>query len=253
MYSSEGLMIPQQDKGLWFLTKYTKLRLSDPQNREIVAALRERHAICRDTPIDGGIDFSHWQPEIIVVDSEKDIQLMECYHTLIGILRQEMSKAAKLGAAQQIKNTLRIVTNFVYGRIPYDSDCTNKLRKSFPNKQKIYLSSFFHGGVCRHQSLLLGFLIEKLIADKYLVGSVSIDKNYVLGEDNAHAWVRYSNRNIGVVIIDAAQSPPMVIDLDTLVKKYNNIRYSRPEDLNALRRVAKLVSATLKQLVGKNS
>ena len=54
----------------------------------------------------------------------------------------------------------------------------------------INLSYFINAkkGVCRHQALLVGYLLERLKGEGYIDGKVSIDRNSVTGEDASGNW-----------------------------------------------------------------
>ena len=82
-------------------------------------------------------------------------------------------------------------------------------------------------GVCRHQALLCGYLLEKLIKDERISGKVSVDRNFVEGL-GGHAWARYTTDRGKVYILDVAQNYKGC--LGDMTKKQSRWFYERPED-----------------------
>lgn len=65
-------------------------------------------------------------------------------------------------------------------------------------------------GVCRHQALFAGTLLEKFVDDGILSGHVSVERNRIRRADDSdvydgHSWVRYTNSAGKVYILDVAQ------------------------------------------------
>jgi len=124
------------------------------------------------------------------------------------------------------QNVLNVVYETVRKELPHDRSGTKRLTKTLSagkHECKIPLAAFVrnHVGVCRHQALLAGYLIERLIADGTLVGAVSIDRNMrafrwreILGNflsldfetRGGHQWARFTVTDGTVYIVDAAQN-----------------------------------------------
>ncbi len=157
-----------------------------------------RRIIGRDTAIVGGVYLGSGSREAIVVD-EKYGELTKAYDKLQENLAQGLKE----------ENILSQVYNFVCNTMPYSPKAVERVRKDYDliADQKVSLDLYihYHGGYCRHQALLTGYLLEKLTKDNFLGGRVSIDRNYNEA-GKGHAWVRYTDANGEIYIVDPAQS-----------------------------------------------
>ncbi|KUK79444.1 MAG: hypothetical protein XD95_0396, partial [Microgenomates bacterium 39_7] len=154
-----------------------------------------RHIISRDKPINGGVYLGEGSREALVVDDTKDTQLKKIFSLLINRMGDKDPKTYLLRGVWELAREI----------IPYDENRVIKINQKLLPDQKIYLSSFFGGGVCRHQALLMAYLLEKCIQRGYLGGKVSVDRNSIDGL-GGHAWVRYVTSAGGVIILDATQN-----------------------------------------------
>lgn len=164
-----------------------------------------RRIIGRETPINKGISIGDSNREMIVVDDEKFPKLREVYDDLFKKRKKELlskKERTKSGTAEILDTVFRHVLDVM----PYNKEVVEKIRKKFLN-QKISLTAFVNskGGECRHQALLAGYLIEKMIKEGLLNGKVAANRNFVkvLG---GHAWVKYIDHNNQVYIVDPAQN-----------------------------------------------
>jgi len=111
-----------------------------------------RRIIFRDTPIDLGVYPGAGMREAIVVDSRKDPQIRILY------------EKAKLRAQSRRLGFLTAVFQIVSEEIPYNEERANHLisRLNAWHDKKLYLGHFIeeHCGVCRHQALAAGVIIE---------------------------------------------------------------------------------------------
>lgn len=181
-----------------------------------------RPIIGRDTKINGGVYVGSSQREAIVVDDTKQPELLRIYQQVLDNSRIQ-------GSSQVDKSrVLGIVNSTVISTLRYDEARVNNITTQYPDK-KVSLGSFVSEriGVCRHQALLGAYLLEKFKKDGHIQGKVSVDRNFVRGK-GGHAWVRYTNSEGEVYIIDPAQKY-----LGRL-KDINEERwfYERPEDFN---------------------
>lgn len=163
-----------------------------------------RKIIGRDTPINKGVSIGGSKREIIVVDDEQSPLLKEAYEGLFQKRRQELI-ADKNPKLRGLAATLNLTYRYAQELIPYDQEIAESIRKQFPD-QTISLSCYLKrkGGVCRHQTLLVGYLLEKMIHEGLITGKVSIQRNVVkvLG---GHSWVKFIDQNNQTYIIDPAQ------------------------------------------------
>lgn len=189
----------------------------------------------------GGVYPGARTREAIVVDDRKgdggDKELAIIYEKEF---LPELLKTARKRKVQPRGIAIHFIIDFVTRKMPYDGDRTKKiigvLTKGIPD-QKIHLASFItnKAGVCRHQALFAGYLLEKLKNETdpkvTLRGKTSIERNSVTDENSsgAHAWTRYTTKSGDVWIIDPAQE--RVGKLQDLMKDPTAWEYARPEDI----------------------
>lgn len=180
-----------------------------------------RAIIGRDRKINGGVYIGAGEREAIVVDDQKDLVLNRIYQELIN--RRRRAQARGIPFKQGI---IEEVWQLVNELIPFDEEHVASIEKELPEPDsKIYLSAFLGGGVCRHQALLTGYLLERLAEEGVVRGQASVDRNYVVGR-GGHAWARYTNYDGDVFILDSAQD--YIGRLDE-IGEYRWF-YERPED-----------------------
>lgn len=104
------------------------------------------------------------------------------------------------------------VYQFVSQRMRYSLDEVKALNEKLgvPSGGKIELSAYMSAGlgVCRHQALMCGYLIERLIDERKMRGSVHINRNGNWSPDDqfaGHGWARYTDKDEKVYILDVAQ------------------------------------------------
>lgn len=216
---------PKPEKEFWEYT--SMIRLQNGGN-----IYEGRPLIGRDTPIDGGVYYGVYTDggEAIVVDSQK---YPEVYDEWSAMVRERASVNGNL-----IRDfILSAVYETVLEQMPYSQKGVDSLRKLHRNGdgQKIELSMFMedHVGVCRHQALAAGVLIERLVKDGTLGGHVSVDRSQESpqGDPQGHAWVRYTNSAGRVYIIDIANKNIGTLQEANAAGDWN---YMRPEDRTAL-------------------
>ncbi len=184
-----------------------------------------RPIIGRDRKINGGVYLGESSREAIVVDDAKDPLLEKIYQELLKRRRD-----AELKGKDFKDGVLEEVWELVNQVMPYDELRVQEINESLSEPDtKIYLSAFIGGGVCRHQALLIGFLLEKLSKEGFVGGNVSIDRNYV-PDQGGHAWARYTNSRGDVFILDSAQH--YIGRLDEMSNDRSRWFYERPEDSN---------------------
>jgi catechol 2,3-dioxygenase-like lactoylglutathione lyase family enzyme len=195
----------------------------EPDSDSINGYYQDRLIIGRDTPINGGVYLGAGQREAIVVDDSKSIYLDKIY-------RNFMAETA------DIQKTLHFragILGFIYDKVrevlPADQVLAERLAGPYQNDRKLSLDVFIGGkaGVCRHQALLTGYLLERLIKEGYIGGKVSVDRNSIKGK-GGHAWVRYVDENGLVSIVDPTQG---YIGKLFAVDPSQRWFYKRPEDL----------------------
>lgn len=223
-------MIPDK-KGDWGYTSYAvdyaKRSGHYAQERDADGRLIElyqgRHIIARDTKINKGVYFINGD-EAVVVDDENDQSLVQTYEAVLAQIEQ-----IKLEGKEPKNHILKIVWETVLRVMPYDYGevRVNDVQQRLGKGRKTYLGAFMGGGVCRHQGLLVAYLLEKLVSQGYLSGKVSVDRNMNDDRTSGHAWARYTSSRGKIFILDVAQK--YIGELDT----HNSTLwpYARPEDL----------------------
>lgn len=187
-----------------------------------------RKLIGRDKRINKGVylcaDKYGVSSEACVVDDTKQPELNTCYEEL----RRRAENESLIKGKPINQFVLDMAMDLVEEVMPYDKEKADSITAEYDSGTKVALSSYVleHAGVCRHQALLAGYLIEKLIDDGVLHGRVSVDRNYIPGE-GGHAWVRYKNSKGKVFILDTAQNFRGALE-DS--KKKASWDYGRPSD-----------------------
>jgi hypothetical protein len=193
---------------------------------------QDRPIIGRDRKINGVVYLGSEGREAIVVDDKKDEPLNRVYQELIQ-RRQEAQARGQDFKTGLLKDVWKLVLEIM----PYSSENVRiKTSNLTTPDSKIYLSSFIGGGICRHQSLMVGYLLERLSNEGILRGKVSVDRNFVEGK-GGHAWVRYENSQNQVFILDPAQK--FIGKLEDVPE--DKWFYERPEDTNKALKIFKKV------------
>lgn len=204
-------MLHESPRGEWGKSLYTRNRLRNSpyygevkdEDGRIRAMFQGRPIIERDTRINGGINVGTKPREAIVVDDTKDGILLGAYLVLLG---RQRARAAIEGGDFKDK-ILNEAFDLARELMPYNSYKVDQLniKNGLNNDTKVQLGFYIRNkcGVCRHQALLVAYLLEKLIDEGYLQGSVSYNRNTM--EEGGHGFVRYTNSRGKVIIIDPAQ------------------------------------------------
>lgn len=186
---------------------------------------QQRHLIGRDTTIDGGVYYGTYGGEAIVVDTQK-------YPKSYEVLLNDVIERSKSDGVVKRSNVLQSVFDIVSEKMKYSKDGVSQIVGNLPDGTKIELSNFINSGVgvCRHQALLVGVLLERMKALGHISGDISVDRNKMWkpnGERSGHAWVRYTASNGLVAVLDVAQHKFMLLDDVDSRKDWN---YLRPEE-----------------------
>ena len=182
----------------WDRTQYLKKRLE----YEIVdGKYADRPIITRDSPIDGGVYLGAHQREAIVVDSTKSPQLLLCFEEALQRTVDPMDGLVDRSII------LPTVKDFVREKLQYDKGAVTEImgRYDVENDGKISLDLYLAEGVgvCRHQAVFGGFLLERFGKEGYIRGKVSVDRNTMYR--GGHAWVRYTASDSIIMVVDPAQ------------------------------------------------
>lgn len=228
---------------------YIPARKEDPsapygyfQERRIIGSGMEN--------IIGGVYLGAAAREAIVVDDRP--MYSEGNDILRGFYEQEFLPNLNFRAAHSgyLPKQVALASLFeiVSKKLEYNDKATELLVSRLSQGEadkKIHLSSFLLSGigVCRHQALLVGYLIEKLKnhpdLSTRLLGSFSIERNAIAFSNEhapgAHVWVRYTTSNSEPWIIDVAQKK--IGRLQELMRQRNLWEYARPEERIAFERL----------------
>lgn len=187
--------------GLWSYTQAIRGRSGEMYGGRLL--------IGRDTPIDGGVYYGTYGGEAIVVDTEK---YPNQYNKLLG---EVLEKSRDQQGRVMRSKILQAVFDTVSQHMTYSKEGVNQLlselgKGAFKNGTKVNLEHFIEDGVgvCRHQALVAGVLLERLKKVGHIRGEVSVDRSMQWnpkGEKDGHAWVRYTGSTGDVMILDIAQ------------------------------------------------
>jgi hypothetical protein len=215
---------------LWRYTQSARAEYGDTYgNRPLIA---------RDTPIRGGVFYTTAGGEAIVVDPNKyPAKYREWYMAA-------QNSASENGIVKKDR-ILRAVFNTVAIRMRYSEPgvealltkiATDNGMPAFQDGIKVELGDFMNRGVgiCRHQALAAGALLEMFQDDGHIGGAISIDRNEFAEpgdtELEGHAWVRYTTSDGLPYVMDIAHGYLGALD-DSVTQV--NWEYRRPEELAA--------------------
>ena len=234
--NSMPLASPEGSPSLWGYTQdaYGSGVIDSRVTGERLKGREPRHTIARDTPIDGGVYEGSYGGEAIVVDSDKSKFINAAYDDIMRAISPNGQPSKQLA--------LKAVFTYVSNRMRYDQPAVDAIFEKGANgvdHTKMTLDWYIGRGVgvCRHQALFVGVLLEKLVNNGVLQGRVSVDRNLNRRVDEAdvydgHSWVRYTNSGGQVFIIDVAQKKAAA--LSDLMQARNRGEqvwdYARPED-----------------------
>lgn len=156
--------------------------------------------------VSDGVYLGGSSREAIVVDSKSTI-LRDVYERLASEFRRALSGNETLEARSALLQVMRRVQDVM----PYNGDRTDEISQRYKGDMLVGLSTYVKekAGVCRHQGLLAAFIIENLISDGFLPGSVGVERNTVEDRGGTHAWAIYKTSENGKqesVVVDPAQS-----------------------------------------------
>ncbi len=175
-----------------------------------------RPIIARDTPINRGVyPVGGSGGEAIVIDDEQyPDALNKVYDMVLKRLRASEHSSTSLRGIRRImrpnlnpdlESKLQAVFLIVCESLDYNLDATNSLAA---NGKKIDLGYYIDEGVgvCRTQAVLSAYIVERMINEGLLKGSISIDRSSQRVIDGSgHAWARFTDEDGNVFIIDPAQ------------------------------------------------
>lgn len=167
-----------------------------------------RPLITRDSRINGGVSVPYAQAEAVLVDFDKDTTLLNFYNevktkVLDAIRKRRITDPVEIN---------RLVFEEVRKAMPYTKDLKSfnaDIERTFGGR-KINLGYFLsrNEGVCRHQALLHGAIVERLIDEGVLNGRIGVDRGMDFNETSqdwdGHQWVRYTTSDGKVIYIDPA-------------------------------------------------
>ena len=189
-----------------------------------------KRVIGRDTPINKGVYLIGGLGEALVVDDQEQPLLQQTFKDFLILIEEKAQKENRNINTFMIADALAYVQKLM----PYsimgvaNVDKVHGINTDILAPLELYIRNKV--GVCRHQSILLGYLLEKIKDQGYLRGDISVDRSINKSGDEyyAHAWVRYTTFDRKKVFIaDPANS---VIDtLQNAVRK-GIWNYQRPEE-----------------------
>lgn len=194
-----------------------------------------RPIIGRDSRISGGVYYGTYQGEAIVIDPEKYPDIYDKWYKEAKQLATDKGSIDRNYILYSVFRTVKMEMPYSMNGVDdvLSSIAKDKGDSKFQDGTKVELSIFMNGhvGVCRHQALAAGVLLERFVDEGYLKGKVSVDRNEswdANGEpEGGHAWVRYTTSADEVYILDVAQDYAGTLE-DSKDNAHWN--YLRPEE-----------------------
>lgn len=194
-----------------------------------------RRLIGRDSLIRGGVYYGTYGGEAIVVDPDKFPEQYDNWYNLATNRASDQGRVQRNKVLSAVYGTVR--DNMRYSQSGVEQLLAVYARRDgydgFPDGRKLDLGVFMHGrvGVCRHQALAAGILLEKFKEAGHIRGEVSVDRNVrwnPLGDRGGHAWTRYTAYSGQVMILDVARD--YFGSLEASVQRPGGWNYLRPEE-----------------------
>ncbi len=164
--------------------------------------LRDKHVIGFGTPIGGGVYLGQVAREALYVPTAPDSVTHQLYRELVARNFTDLP----LLQTRSLDVALLLIYAFVQEHMPFDKRADKEIAATHgvgPDEE-ISLDVYVEEGcgVCRHQGCLYARLLELLQADKYLPGTVTMQRRnfFIFG----HAWVRAIFDERRYAIIDLA-------------------------------------------------
>lgn len=157
--------------------------------------------------IDGGVYLGGSAREAIVVNGQSGT-MKKLHNELLA----SISPMLREPGLNKDRDILTAVMSKVKLEMPYDVRVVQAIRSRYPKDGLVNLSEYVHeyGGVCRHQALLAGYIIENLINGGILHGSIRVERNTVEDLGGTHAWASFvpkgSTSIDNVIVVDPAQT-----------------------------------------------
>lgn len=195
-----------------------------------------RRIIGRDSRIEGGVYAGTYGGEALVVDRKKYSDSFDRLESEVeSRIREELHTDP---TAKRKGLLLPAVYETVRDKMPYSQAGVEAVNRAqnISDGDKIALNDYIDAkvGVCRHQALTVGALLESYIDKGDLRGQVSIDRSQTWspnGEASGHAWVRYTTSRGTIYIIDVAQG--YIGELTDRSIEHGGWNYLRPEEQRA--------------------
>ena len=181
-----------------------------------------RPIIGRDTQIDGGVSLGGSSREAIVVDFGKSPYIQNLYR----LARQKSSREGVVQKELVLRAVYDVVMETMHIKDEYATEALLD-NLGIMNDQKVSLDLFVEKGigVCRHNALVTGVVLERFKKDNHISGNVSADRNSC--EHGGHMWTRYSSKDGRTWILDVTQE--YFGGLKQAIKE-GRWPYQRPED-----------------------
>ncbi len=238
----------------WSYTLKAEEAVALRQQQERLAGRKERPTISRDSDISGGVYEGAYGGEAIVVDADKYPAINE---SLEEVMRRITTAEGKVDKNQALGAVFELVSE----RMKYDMAAVDTIFRTAGHGRdgaKIALDTYINSGVgvCRHQALYTGALLEGLQKRGVLSGRASVERNEMKLDDrdrfDGHSWVRYTNSAGNVYILDVAQQK--IDTLDNLMQARRGggdvWDYGRKEDHDRVRAKVALEAAQIAEQRG---
>ncbi len=166
--------------------------------------------IGRNSPrIAGGVYLGGSSREAIGVKPEEDPRIEAAYQqfTRKKTLKQ-FFKRVVLSESPDLIQQLEDVNDAVRRIMRYDGDAVKQLSARYSGDRLVSLGEYIENGigVCRHQGLLAGYFLERMLADGKIVGRrAKVERNTIPEYGGSHGWGVLEAQDGTEYVVDPAQ------------------------------------------------
>lgn len=158
------------------------------------------------TSVDGGVYLGGSAREAIVVDGKSET-MKKVYESVLA----DLPPLSEHDGLLPLRALLLKVMHDVQITLPYDELAADEISAKHQDDKLIGLSTYVkeRAGVCRHQGLLAAYIIERLINDGQMLGTVGVERNTVTEMGGSHAWAIFRPmRNVAEpsIVVDPTHS-----------------------------------------------
>lgn len=186
----------------------------------------DRPVIGRDMEVQGGVYLGGGPREAIIVDDQTLPSITYQYDCMYRMLLNKGNVRQYIDGERNMQEVLEDAYEVAMEQLPFDQQGVEAIVNGNEDNE-INLATFIQKGVgvCRHQALLVGYLLQRMRREGILPeeDAISVDRNVIPGR-GGHAWVYYKDAQGNEYIVDPAQH----VKGRLLKEIHNGWNYRRP-------------------------